>query len=395
MLKQHKLRSQTAAFGLDATFILIVTLLVTLKRDYLDNSLYFDWLNILHYIPLYFTYIILTLLYYKCKQKRALATYFISSILSCVLIGLLWSVFFYDHLPTTRSEETYEQFKQNQIIFSENATQKISHWVDDEHISSAKLIDSCKTYNAERRAVFQEMRKSTDNAWHILFFILSNLTVFLTVTVVRFTFLMIETDTERREEEKKKIEAEHKMMLYQLNPHFLMNTLNNIHAQIDINSAAAQESVLLLSKMMRYILYESSHDYVPLAKEVDFLSNYFELMRKRYLDTASIELIVPKEIPNISIPPVLFINLAENAFKHGITYDFNTFLRFELKFENDRIICHSVNSKIKNENDIHVSKGFGIKNLQNRLDLFYGGNYTYEIVDTEDTYTVNLIIPIV
>lgn len=395
MLKQHKLRPQTAAFLLDAMFILIVTLLVTLKRDYLDDSLYFDWLNILHYTPLYFTYIILTLLYYKCKQKRALVTYFISSLVSCAVIGLLWSVFFYDHLPATRSEKTYEQFKQNQIIFSENATQKISHWVDDEHISSAQLIDSCKTYNAERRAVFQEMRASSENAWHILYFILSNLTVFLTVTAVRFTFLMIETDTERREAEKQKIEAEHKMMIYQLNPHFLMNTLNNIHAQIDINSEAAQESVLLLSKMMRHILYESSHDYVPLAKEVDFLSNYFDLMRKRYVDTASIELIVPKEIPNINIPPVLFINLAENAFKHGVTYDSNTFLRFELKFENDRIICHSVNSKIKNENDIQVSKGFGIKNLRNRLDLFYGDNYTYEIEDTEDTYTVNLIIPIV
>lgn len=393
MLKQNKLRPQTAAFLLDAMFILIVTLLVTLKRDYLNDSLYFDWLNIIHYTPLYFTYILLTLLYYKCKQKRAIATYIISSLVSCAVIGLLWSVFFYDHLPATRSEKTYEQFKQNQIIFSENATRKISHWVDDEHISSAQLIDSCKTYNAERRAVFQEMRASLENAWHILYFILSNLTVFS--PAVRLTFLMIETDAERREAEKQKIEAEHKMMIYQLNPHFLMNTLNNIHAQIDINSEAAQESVLLLSKMMRYILYESSHDYVPLAKEVDFLSNYFDLMRKRYLDTASIELIVPKEIPNINIPHVLFINLAENAFKHGVTYDSNTFLRFELKFENDRIICHSVNSKIKNENDIQVSKGFGIKNLRNRLDLFYGDNYTYEIEDTEDTYTVNLIIPIV
>jgi LytS/YehU family sensor histidine kinase len=206
---------------------------------------------------------------------------------------------------------------------------------------------------------------------------------------------MIETENERREAEKLKIEAEHKLLKYQLNPHFLMNTLNNIHAQIDIDSEAAQESVRLLSKMMRYMLYEANHDRVPLAKEVDFLSNYFEMMRKRYIDTVSIELIVPKEIPNISIPPVLFINLAENAFKHGITYDSDSFLRFELKVEKDRIICHSVNSKIKNKADIQESYGFGIDSLRKRLDLLYANKYIYDIQDTENTYTVNLIIPIV
>ena len=395
MPKQNRLRPHQIAYLIDAVIIFLISLLALLDRDHLSNKYYFDWLNLIHYIPLYVTYAIVVCFYRGYKKRRSLARYLTGSMLCCVAVSVVWSLFFYNSLPVTQREKTYEQFRQNQIIFSENYTKKIARWVDEEHISSSQLIDSCKAYNAERRAVRQNERKTTQQYWRLLLFLISNLTIFATVTAVHFTFQMIETENERREAEKLKIEAEHKLLKYQLNPHFLMNTLNNIHAQIDIDSEAAQESVRLLSKLMRYMLYEANHDRVPLAKEVDFLSNYFEMMRKRYIDTVSIELIVPKEIPNISIPPVLFINLAENAFKHGITYDSSSFLRFELKVENDKIICHSVNSKIKNKADIQESYGFGIESLRKRLDLIYADNYTYDIEDTENTYTVNLIIPIV
>ena len=395
MSKQSKLHPHPGSYLLDAVILLLITLLAILKRDYLGNGLYFDWLNILHYIPLYVTYGILMLLYhFFSKRNKLLICYIPWSIIICVALGIIWPTFFYNHLPVTQSEDTYEQFKQNQIIFSENATNKIARWVDEEHISSAQLIDSCKAYNAERRTATREKRKSMDFNWRILYFILSNLAVFATVTVVHFSFQMVEAEAERREVEKLKIEAEHKLLKYQMNPHFLMNTLNNIHAQIDIDGKEAQESVRILSKLMRYMMYEAKQDRVSLAKEVEFLSNYFELMRKRYINAVSIELIVPEEIPNISIPPVLFINLAENAFKHGVTYDSNSFLRFELKVEKGQIACHSVNSKIKNRADIKESFGFGIESLRKRLDLLYANHYTYDIEETNDTYSVHLTIPI-
>ena len=395
MSKQNRLRPHQIAYLLDAVIILLISLLALLDRDYASNEYYFDWLNLIHYIPLYAMYAIVVGFYRGYKKRRVLAHYIAGSLLCCVVVAAVWSLFFYPAIPQTRSEEAYEQFKQNQIILNDKSTQKIAHWVDEEHLTSAQLIDSCKAYHAERRAEIQNERKTTQQYWLFLLFLISNLTIFATVTAVHFTFQMIQTENERREAEKLKIEAEHKLLKYQLNPHFLMNTLNNIHAQIDLDSEAAQESVRLLSKMMRYMLYEANHDRVPLAKEVDFLSNYFEMMRKRYIDTVSIELIVPKEIPNISIPPVLFINLAENAFKHGITYDSNSFLRFELKVEDDKITCHVVNSKIKNKADIQESFGFGTESLRKRLDLLYANNYTYDILETDDTYSVNLIIPIV
>ena len=394
MPKHSRLRPHQIAYLLDAAIILLITLLALLERDYVSNKLYFDWLNLIHYIPFYLIYGVFVAFYRDYKKHRVLSRYLAGSMVCCVAVAVVWTLFFYEALPVTKSAEAYEQFKQNQIILTDNSAKKIAHWVDEEHLSSAQLIDSCKTYHAERRAIIQSNRKTTQPYWLILLFLISNLIIFATVTAVHFTFQMIETENERREAEKLKIEAEHKLLKYQLNSHFLMNTLNNIHAQIDIDSEATQESVRLLSKMMRYMLYEANHDRVPLAKEVDFLSNYFEMMRKRYIDTVSIELIVPEEIPNINIPPVLFINLAENAFKHGITYDSNSFLRFELKVEKDKIICHSVNSKIKNKADIQESFGFGIDSLRKRLDLLYPNNYTYDIEETTDTYSVNLIIPI-
>ena len=334
-------------------------------------------------------------LYRDYKRHRKLSRYIVGSLLCCIAMSLVWSFFFYSTIPMTKREAAHEQFKQNQIILNENSTKKIAQWVDEEHLSSAQLIDSCKSYHAERRAEIQNVRKTSQTYWQILLFLLSNLTIFATVTAVHFPFQMIETDAERREAEKLKIEAEHKLLKYQLNPHFLMNTLNNIHAQIDLDTEAAQQSVRLLSKMMRYMLYETNQERVPLAKEVDFLANYFEMMRNRYIGTVSIEFIVPEVIPSINIPPVLFINLAENAFKHGITYDSNSFVRFELAVDTDKITCHVTNSKIKNKADIQESFGFGIESLRKRLDLLYPNNYTYDIQDNVDTYIVNLIIPIV
>ena len=395
MQKHNNIRPCAIAYLVDAAIILTTSFVALLERDYASEKLYFDWINLIHYIPLFIVYGVTVGFFREYKKNRVMAHYLTGSLLSCIAVSIIWSFFFYSSLPLTKKEENFEQLKLNKISFNEQSAMKIAHWVDEEHLSSAQLIDSCKVYNAELRAQKHAKMKNSEKLRHFLIFLFANLAIFSTVTAVHFTFFIIENENERREVEKFRIEAEHKLLKYQLNPHFFMNTLNNIHAQIDLDSEAAQESVRLLSKMMRYILYESNHDRVPLAKEVDFLSNYFEMMRKRYIDAVSIELIVPKEIPNINIPPVLFINIAENAFKHGISYDSNSFLRFELKVENDKIICHSVNSKIKNKTGIHESYGFGIESLRKRLNLLYADKYTYEIEDTEDTYSVNLIIPIV
>ena len=395
MSKQNRLRPHQIAYLLDAVIILLISLLALLDRDYAANKYYFDWMNLVHYIPMYAMYAIVVGFYRGYKKRHSLARYLTGSLLCCVAVAVVWSLFFYNSLPVTRSEAAFEQFKQNQIVLNDNSSKKIAKWVDEDGLSAAQLIDSCKVYQAERRAEMQSERKTSTMMMVILLFLISNLTIFAIVTAVHFTFQMIETENERREAEKLRIEAEHKLLKYQLNPHFLMNTLNNIHAQIDLDSEAAQESVRLLSKMMRYMLYETNQDKVSFSKEVEFLSNYFEMMRRRYIDAVSIEFIVPQEIPSINVPPALFINLAENAFKHGVTYNANSYVKFELAVNDQSVTCRVENSKIKNRADIQESFGFGVDSLRKRLDLLYGKNYTYDIHETDNEYNVLLIIPIV
>ena len=395
MSEQKRLQPHRIAYLIDAAIISIITLLALVDRDYATTEYYLDWINLLHFIPIFAVYGITIGFYRGYKKRRSLARYLTGSLLCCVAVSMVWALFLYNVMPVSRSEEAYEQFKQRQIVLNDNAIQKITKWVDEEQLPAAQLIDSCKTYQAERRAAIRSERESSELLSRILIFLASTLIVFATVTAVHFTFQMIETENERREAEKLRIEAEHKLLKYQLNPHFLMNTLNNIHAQIDLDSEAAQESVRLLSKMMRYMLYETNQDKVSLSKEVEFLSNYFEMMRRRYIDSVAINFIVPKEIPNINVPPALFINLAENAFKHGVTYNANSYVHFELTVDPHTITCRVENSKIKNKADIQESFGFGVESLRKRLNLLYGKHHTYDIRETDNEYNVLLIIPIV
>ena len=119
--------------------------------------------------------------------------------------------------------------------------------------------------------------------------------------------------------ENEKTEAELKNLKNQLNPHFLLNTLNNIYALISFNTNKAQEAVQELSKMLRYVLYEDLSDFVSLKKELEFLNNYIALMRIRQSQETEISVNLSSEDESLTISPLLLISLIENAFKHGIS----------------------------------------------------------------------------
>ena len=118
---------------------------------------------------------------------------------------------------------------------------------------------------------------------------------------------------------RQNLQAEMDYLKYQINPHFFMNTLNNIHALIDIDTESAKNAVIELSKMMRYVLYDSGREIISLNRDIQFLKNYIELMRIRYTDDVDIRVEYPRDLPEqVSIPPLLLIVFVENAFKHGI-----------------------------------------------------------------------------
>jgi hypothetical protein len=192
--------------------------------------------------------------------------------------------------------------------------------------------------------------------------------------------------------QKENVENQLAFLKNQVSPHFFMNTLNNIHALVDIDAEEAKQAIVKLSNLMRHLLYDSDEKQNPIKKEVEFIESYIELMRLRFTDKVKIKVDIPSEIPDKSIPPLLFTSLLENAFKHGISYNHPSFMRISMSFPENQL-----NFKIENSNHSKktaASSGIGIENTRKRLDLLYKNDYELAISDTGEKYAVNLNIPL-
>ena len=184
---------------------------------------------------------------------------------------------------------------------------------------------------------------------------------------------------------------EEKKRLAKINPHFIMNTLNNIHALVDIDPDQAKDSIVDISRMMRYLLYESDNQYVALSTAVTFLKKYLNLMQLRYSDNVTVNLDVPDEThEDIVLAPLVFIPFVENAFKHGVAYDKPSTIDIDIEKKNGRLIFHCRNTK---NNIKHEFGGVGLNNVTKRLELIYGNDYTLDINDRGDDYDVLLDLP--
>lgn len=199
-----------------------------------------------------------------------------------------------------------------------------------------------------------------------------------------------EEDAERLQ--RQNIQAEMYYLKHQINPHFLMNTLNNIHALIDIDSEAARQTVIQLSDMMRYVVYETGGNSIPLREDIKFVKNYIELMRIRYTDDVKISFNYPSQLKGrVEVPPLIFIVFVENAFKHGVSYNSTSYINIDIKCENGFVVGRFENSV--NEKSRSTKVGIGLENVRKRLDLIYGSDYELRIDDMGNNYCVTLKIP--
>ena len=191
------------------------------------------------------------------------------------------------------------------------------------------------------------------------------------------------------------LRAEMTSLKYQINPHFFMNTLNNIHALIDIDTEAAKSAVIDLSKMMRYVLYDSEREMISLSADLQFLRNYIELMRIRYTDHVQITIDAPQTLPEkVAIPPLLLIVFVENAFKHGVSYNHPSYIHISLFYADEKLTAIISNSRNPQPTSPTRQGGIGLENVRKRLDLLYGPHgYSLDIQQEEERYTVKLVIP--
>lgn len=195
--------------------------------------------------------------------------------------------------------------------------------------------------------------------------------------------------------EKQDLERQLEYLRYQVNPHFFMNTLNNIHALVDINPERAKTTIVELSKMMRYILYEGDKKLIPVQREVLFLKNYIELMRLRYSSRVSINLDIPEMMPDVMLPPLLLIIFVENAFKHGVSYAAPSYIDIKVTVTQEMLQFKCRNSRQEQKPDEKKKKGgVGLANARRRLDLLFHDKYSLEIKENDKEYDVQLEIPL-
>ena len=211
---------------------------------------------------------------------------------------------------------------------------------------------------------------------------------------IKLLYRSLRDEQQMEELKRQNLQAEMDYLRYQINPHFFMKTLNNIHALIDIDTEYAKSAVIELSKMMRYVLYESGSETISLKKDIQFIENYIELMRIRYDSSIDICLDYPATIPNkVAIPPLLLIVFVENAFKHGVSYNHASFIHIRIGYRDDAVTAVISNSR--HEKSRPGTTGIGLENVKKRLALIYQDNYTLSIDDSDPAvYTVKLIIPI-
>lgn len=212
-------------------------------------------------------------------------------------------------------------------------------------------------------------------------------------TGLKLTVKWLELEQNRVKTEKESMENQLAFLKNQVSPHFFMNTLNNIHSLIDIDTEEAKDAVIRLSKLMRHLLYDSEAEQIPVHKEIEFIKSYVDLMRLRFTDKVSIQVNIPDILPDCNIPPLIFTSYLENAFKHGVSYQESSYIHINLYFSEEHLFFIIENSNpektVKDE-----ASGIGMENSRKRLNLLYKDNYELIIHDTKEKFSINLKLPL-
>ena len=194
------------------------------------------------------------------------------------------------------------------------------------------------------------------------------------------------------ETEKLKLELNH--LKSQVQPHFFFNTLNNMYSLSVQGSPKTPEMINDLSSIMRYVLYDTRNEKVPLKQEVDFINSYINLENLRHQETNIIAFSIQGDISRVEIEPLLLLPLIENTFKHSLHKDIlNKWVKLVLTVDNDELIFQTSNPKNpQNETYDKLRSGIGLINVKKRLELLYPNKHELVIHQDDDNFTVTLIL---
>jgi len=202
------------------------------------------------------------------------------------------------------------------------------------------------------------------------------------------------TETESKEAKNIQLLSEIQHLKYQLQPHFFFNSLNNIYSLVDYKPETAKKTIHSLGKLMRYLLYDTETEKVPLQKEIDFMTQYIELMKLRFSDKITISYSFPQVPQNIKVVPLLFITLVENAFKHGIPASKEASLSFKMEITDTFLVFTAKNQNLPKSDSDKSGSGIGLENLKKRLQLLYPDSHSFIYNVKDETFTAMLTLEI-
>jgi two-component system, LytTR family, sensor kinase len=225
--------------------------------------------------------------------------------------------------------------------------------------------------------------------------ILTNVSIVILAFAYRLLLIWFQHEKIRAKLENQKLQAELSFLKMQVNPHFLFNALNNIYSLAVIeDSKRTGTSILKLSELMRYMLYEKedTESKVSLDKEIHHINSYIDLTKLRHLDDIHVNFSIEGDINGKRIAPLLLFPLIENAFKHGVLTEEDKPVNIDLKITNQQM-----KFSISNFNNGYQKDdvgGIGLQNVKKRLDLIYGEKYKLDIDKSDGRFNVNLLLPL-
>ncbi len=264
------------------------------------------------------------------------------------------------------------------------------------------MIKGFLTYNLVTTDLFKEspFEETLFGVNYLAASFIGELYVVGIVTAIKITIDWINFKNKTSELAKVNLETELAYLKSQIQPHFFFNTLNNLYSLTLDKSDRAPETVLKLSELMSYVIYEAREKTVPLTKEINHIQNYIDLEKLRYGERLNLTLDVSGDISGVELPPILFLPFIENCFKHGTKTRANEipiYIGIEVV---DNTLKFSCKNKI-GEEDTNGKKsmdsnhfGIGLKNTERRLKLRYKDNYHLNVFRTKEEHNVELEIPV-
>ena len=209
---------------------------------------------------------------------------------------------------------------------------------------------------------------------------------------IKTTQRWVKTEAERKEAANIQLKSELQHLHYQLQPHFFFNSLNNIYALVDISPEQAKSTIHSLSKLMRYMLYNTNDELVLLSKEIDFMKKYIDLMKLRVSDKTKVTYNFPSEETGLQIAPLLFISLIENAFKHGVSASKESEIHVMMKVDKKTVSFTTENDYLPKKAADKSGSGIGLPNIEKRLKLLYASKHRYKASLNDKRYKTILEI---